>query len=214
VDQEAIADNPLESVAYPKQHRPQMLILTAEQLQALVVQEGLLGLRDQALVAMYAWGAYRASEPVSLRVGELDLEEGALRLSDTKTRRFELRLSLPAPEELVLLWLQSPERPESPWVFPGRDPRRHLSHSAANEVVRKAGVRAGIPQVVTPQLLRHTVATLLADNGAAAEDISALLGHSSRETTRRYIDRGPEPIVVRETLLQSRLTWLLDQGLV
>ncbi len=209
-----LADNPLENVPYPKRHRPELLALTAEQLRALVqgAKEGRDGERNHTLVAAYAWGAYRKTEVVALRVTDLDLDEGAVHLSLTKTRRSERRI-LPAPaQELILQWLGSPRRPESHWIFPGQDPRQHLSSSAAYDVVRRAGERAGIERRVTPLILRHTVATLLHKNGMSLQGVSEILGHSSVEVTQRYIDRSPASGAAREALEPLGRLW--DDGLI
>lgn len=216
VARDLLSDNPLEFVPYPKVHRPEMQALTAKELRA-VVQSAYFGRhpeRNKTLVTMYAWGGYRKSEPLTLRVGDLDRDEGAIRLTGTKARRYERRL-LPEPAgEVVDAWLRSPERPVSPWLFPGRNPARHLSSPQGWAIVREAGQRADIARPVTPQLLRHTVATLLYRNGMSLQEVSELLGHSSWEITRRYLERRPRPGAAREALARSRLTRLLDHGLI
>ncbi len=128
VAQGILSDNPLENVTYPKRHRPEPLALTVEELEAVVVgaQAGPDGLRNHALVAIYAWGAYRRSEPVSLSVEDLDFAENTLHLLYTKTRRSERRLFPEPVHEVIRRWLSSPRRAESPWLFPGDDPRDHL----------------------------------------------------------------------------------------
>ena len=46
----------------------------------------------------------------------------------------------------------------------------------------------------SPHVLRHTYCKRLADAGARIEQIAALAGHDSLETTRRYLEPGREEL--------------------
>lgn len=48
---------------------------------------------------------------------------------------------------------------------------------------------------VTPHVLRHTFAKSLVDAGVGLEKVAALLGHSSIETTRRYVLPGEQELL-------------------
>lgn len=86
-----------------------------------------------------------------------------------------------------------------------------LSPSRAYDIVRDAGEAAGLSRRVTPLTLRHTVATLLSENGMSLQGVSEILGHSSQEITRRYIDRSPGKQAVWEALVNSRLRRIWDE---
>lgn len=61
--------------------------------------------------------------------------------------------------------------------------------SAINRVVNRLTDKAGLPHC-TIHGFRHSVASILDDNGVALQDISVLLGHESVQTTERiYIKR-------------------------
>jgi integrase/recombinase XerC len=47
---------------------------------------------------------------------------------------------------------------------------------------------------LSPHQLRHTCAKRLAESGARLEEIAAILGHSSVNTTRRYVEPGREDL--------------------
>lgn len=57
----------------------------------------------------------------------------------------------------------------------------------AQQLILDLAATAGITEEVTPHILRHTAATLALGAGTPLEDVSALLGHRSLETTLRYI---------------------------
>lgn len=102
--------------------------------------------------------------------------------------------------------------PHNPWLFASpvtqrlpkkesermseirRIPRLHggfwraISRDSADERFRVAARSAGIPaRLCHSHVLRHTRATLMLAEGAPEEDVKFLLGHSSINTTRRYL---------------------------
>jgi integrase/recombinase XerC len=53
---------------------------------------------------------------------------------------------------------------------------------------RRAGLHDRVPRGASLHALRHTFATRLAEDGATASEIMALLGHASLTTSQNYID--------------------------
>lgn len=67
--------------------------------------------------------------------------------------------------------------------------KSYVNLSAINRVVNRLTEKAGLPHC-TIHGFRHSVASILDDNGVPIQDISVLLGHESVQTTERiYINR-------------------------
>ena len=71
----------------------------------------------------------------------------------------------------------------SPWIFPGRDPRKPLNNprKAFLRILETAGVDA-----IRIHDLRHSFCSLLVEQGVSLFQVQQLVGHASPQTTQRY----------------------------
>jgi integrase/recombinase XerD len=101
-------------------------------------------------------------------------------------------LSPPARDALAA-WLAHLDRdatrirPRSPWLFPARGRRGHITRERFFVLVKDLAHLAGLnAAAVSPHTLRHAFATHLLANGADLRVIQTLLGHASIATTEIY----------------------------
>jgi site-specific recombinase XerD len=138
-----------------------------------------------ALRVCYASGL-RLSEVLALQPHDIDSE--AMVLHVRRGKGAKPRLTLLSPKLLAELrdyWRAV--RPSGPWLFPGRDPGRHLSKRALQNALERTVEATGIRRKATPHSLRHAFATHLLDEGTDLRMIQVLLGHASLGTTERYL---------------------------
>ena len=86
-------------------------------------------------------------------------------------------------ERLLALGRASQERGGP--LFLG-DRGRRLARQQAWAAVKRAAVRAGLADRVSPHTLRHSFATHLLEGGADLRVVQELLGHASISTTQLY----------------------------
>ncbi len=151
-----------------------------------------LGRRDRAaLETLYATGC-RASEVVSLKTSDLDLERGSARCVGKGDKQRVVPLGEKAREALrAYIGEDRPsliaKRPGTREVFVSRS-GRPLSRVALWRIVsghaRSIGLTTAGP--IGPHTLRHSFATHLLAGGADLRVVQEILGHASIATTQVY----------------------------
>ena len=146
------------------------------------------GKRDQALLeVMYAAGL-RASEASSVKLADVNLNQGHLRVlgKGSKERMVPVgataRKSVERYLPVRVKWLKG--RTEEA-LFVSRLGRR-LSRQSVWGVLRKYAAGGGIRKKLYPHILRHSFATHLLEGGADLRVVQELLGHSDISTTQIY----------------------------
>lgn len=145
--------------------------------------------RDIAVLeVLFATGA-RVAEVCNLGTVDVDLRRGHARILGKGGRE---RI-LPLWHEEVLqilreyLSLVAGSEPVGGPFFRNRLGSR-LSEQSVRTALRKHALHAGLRPRVTPHMLRHSLATLLLEEGVDIRYIQSLLGHSSILTTQIYTE--------------------------
>lgn len=181
----------LELPRLPRKTLPQALTL-AEVEQVLGVLD--LGhpyeLRDRAVLEVLYSTGLRRMEVRNLGVYDLDTTHGTLFVRQGKGRKDRV---VPIGDR-ALAWVGKYLDEVRPHLLV--DPRQNalflnnlggpLSLEGLTARVRRYFDRAGINRGGACHLFRHTMATLMLENGADIRYIQAMLGHESLETTERY----------------------------
>jgi integrase/recombinase XerD len=149
--------------------------------------EGFVLLRDTAVLeAIFATGA-RVAEICHLGIDDVDLGDGWLRILGKGGRERVVQLCDASIIAALAAYRASREvvGPRDAYFFLNRHGRR-LSEQSVRTLLRQHASRAGVDVPVRPHLLRHSVATLLLEEGVDIRHIQHLLGHSSIATTQIY----------------------------
>ncbi len=192
VDEEGARHNPAELLDTPRRAERLPEVLTyAEVIRLLETPDTdtPLGLRDRAMLEfLYATGA-RVSELVGLRLPDLDLRRGLVRIRG-KGRKVRL---VPL-NDAARQWLRRYLREARPQL--ARPPARDrvfvnarggpLSRTGFWKILRQTALKAGLGKRVYPHILRHSFATHLLANGCNLRVLQELLGHASLSTTEVY----------------------------
>lgn len=187
-----IQADPVALIENPKLPKPLPKTLSEADVEALLAApdiESALGMRDKAMLELlYACGL-RVSELTGLRVSQVNLRQGVLRVFGKGDKERLVPMGEAAQE-----WLQRylhRVRPQllpagaSDTCFPGRGSAPMTRQAFWHRIKHWAAV-AGIDKPLSPHTLRHAFATHLLNHGADLRVVQLLLGHTDLSTTQIY----------------------------
>jgi integrase/recombinase XerC len=183
-DKGLVDQNPAEFVPFRK--RKKKIPDALDEDEALKLISSTEKERDVLIFALLYGCGIRISELANLKVE--DIEESS-RFLKIKGKGGKWR-KVPIPSEILpliknYLELREKMNPKENFLVINKYGKR-LSERYIREIVRRYGaVKTG--KRVWPHLLRHSYATHLLKNGADIRVIQELLGHSSINTTQKYI---------------------------
>jgi integrase/recombinase XerD len=193
-----LRDDPAEHLATPRiesylpetLNRPQV-----EQLLTSIRENDPLGRRDRAMLELLYASGLRVSELCDLRLENLNLDEGFVRVTGkgNKTRLVPVgRAACQAMAQYL-----NGERPGLVTRRTGGEVflsvrGRKLTPQRIWQLVKLYAARAGLGTEVYPHILRHSFATHLLAGGADLRIIQEMLGHANISTTQIYthVDRS------------------------
>ena len=187
-----VENDPTELLESPHlgEHLPEVLS-TAEidQIEASIDLSKWEGHRNRAIIEVLFSCGLRVSELVTLKLSDLFLDEGYVRIFGKGSKERLVPISNRAIHELNL-WFDDRNhmkiKPgEEDFVFLNRR-GAHLTRVMIFIMLRQQAELAGIKKVISPHTLRHSFATALLEGGADLRVIQALLGHESIGTTEIY----------------------------
>lgn len=188
-----VSANPLSTIRTPKQDKRLPKCLDLDQVQKLLDAPGdadLLSARDKAMLEVLYSSGIRVSELVELEMGDLDLQEGVLRVRGKGRKDRLTPIGSQAIKALQRYFELRASEPKCQGQHAGRVfLNKHGETLSTRSVRRKLDkylVHAGLDPGISPHTLRHSFATHLLNNGADLRSVQELLGHQSLSTTQIY----------------------------
>jgi integrase len=167
--------------------------LTASEVKRLMASvNGRTGRRDRVVLALLVGAGLRRDELVTLKWEDVK-RQGERVVLDVMGKGQKARVIPISPALAAILedWRTFSEGAKSERVVRGLASGGRLTDSLTSSqvfnIVRKYGARIGKPELA-PHDARRTFAQLGYENGVPVTQLSRLLGHSSIETTQRYLN--------------------------
>jgi integrase/recombinase XerD len=168
--------------------------LDQEQIKSLLdfdPKQNIEKIRNRTLLELLYASGLRISEALGLSWEDLDMQQNLIRVWGKGSKERVIPFSARAAHWLEQLRENITEwRDKSPTQYKQRvflsSWGRPLSRMGAWKILHRRGLECGIDDL-HPHVLRHSLATHLLQGGADVRMVQAFLGHSSLNTTAKYL---------------------------
>jgi len=186
--------NPASEIELPKlEKRLPKAVLSESEAENVLNQPDVsdpMGLRDRAILEVLYSTGIRRMELINLLVQDVDQERGTLFVRQGKGKADRM---IPIGDRAIL-WIDKYLDETRAELACGRDEGRlflsrygeAISPNGLTALVRNYIDKANIGKRGSCHLFRHTMATLMLENGADIRFIQAMLGHVKLDTTQIY----------------------------
>lgn len=186
--------NPASELEHPKIDRTlPSSILTSKEAERVMIQTDIhksIGLRDRAILETFYSTGMRRFELTALCVSDIDFDRETVMIKKGKGRKARV---IPIGDR-ALKWIEKYMKDARP-KFEGENTgdllflsskQRPLCNRRVSELVTHYLKKAKLKKTGSTHVFRHTMATLMLENGADVRFIQEMLGHSSLKATQIY----------------------------
>jgi integrase/recombinase XerD len=167
-----------------------MTIAEAEKVLAVPNLSLAMGVRDRAMLEVLYSTGIRRQELIDLNLYDIDRQRGVLMVREGKGKKDRV---IPIGAR-ALAWIDKYMADVRPDLASGADDGtlflstygQALGAARMAEIVREAVGDSGIGKSGSCHMFRHTMATLMLENGADVRFIQAMLGHADLKSTEIY----------------------------
>lgn len=189
--QACIRRNPAESLHAPKVEKKAPVVLSVDQVSALLAQpsgQTPKEIRDKAMLALLYATGIRVSELIGIQMEDINMNIGFLVCRDGERER-----TIPFGRSAKAALEEYLEHARNELLLgKGSDyffvncTGGAMSRQGFWKIIKYYGEKAGIEEDITPHTLRHSFAAHLIARGADMRAVQTILGHSDMATTQMY----------------------------
>jgi integrase/recombinase XerC len=189
--QEIIRKDPLDKVVLPKRKKVLPSFVEENAIGKLLdgeIGEGFPAIRDRSILEMLYLTGMRRAELIGLRLGDVDLGEGTIRVTGKRNKQRIIPIVIPFRrhlEDYINIRYDVAGNSADGWFFVTDKGNKLYDKFVYNIVNRHLSMVTTIEKK-SPHVLRHTFATHMLNRGADLNSIKELLGHANLSATQIY----------------------------
>ena len=198
--EDLIEDDPAARLETPQRGKKLPEVLGYAEVQRLLAQprgDEPTDVRDRALLELMYASGLRASEAISLEVGDVDMQQGVVRARGKGSKERLVPVGAKAIAA-VRVYLSSGR----PRLVGDSDERKlflnfrggPLTRQGLYKIVLRHAKSAGLDGRMSPHTLRHSFATHLLTGGCDLRSVQEMLGHADLSTTQLYTHLSGEEL--------------------
>jgi integrase/recombinase XerD len=198
--EELIDDDPAAELPTPRRGKKLPEVLSYSEVRHVLAQprgDEPTVYRDRALLELMYASGLRASETISLEIGDVDLDAGVLKARGKGSKE----RVVPVGDKAIAA-IRAYLRSGRPQLLRNHDERKlflnfrggPLTRQGLYKIVLRHAETAGLAGRMSPHTLRHSFATHLLSGGCDLRSVQEMLGHADLSTTQLYTHLSGEEL--------------------
>jgi len=200
-----LVQNPAKHLKIPKAPKTILETFSDEQIRRLlnvIDKRSAVGFRDYCIILVFLDTGIRLSELVTLRLPDIHLDQAYFKVLGKGAKERIIPIGARVQKALwkyIHRYRPEPLHPNIQNVFLTRDGRA-LSPRTVYQRISDYGKKAGLTGVrCSPHSFRHTFAKNFLLNGGDALTLQKILGHTSLEVVRIYVNLASKDVQVQHS---------------
>jgi site-specific recombinase XerD len=174
----------IPSIIYPRAASKLPPVMSAHEIRDLI--SSIKNLKHRTVVMLLDSTGMRLSEIASLKIADIDSK--SMRIKVVQGKGAKDRFTILSQQVLLELRAYYIIYKPKEYLFNGYTSGKPLSARSIQHLVQKSLIELGLNgKGYTVHTIRHSFATHLVDNGTDLHTVKELLGHSTLQTTMRYM---------------------------
>ncbi len=174
----------IPTVIYPRPTHKLPPVMLPEEIMKML--DGVQNLKHRTLLMLLYSSGMRISEIANCRITDIDSKN--MRIKIVQGKGCKDRFTILSQQVLLELRAYYLIYKPTEYLFNGQRPGKRYSVRSIQHLMQKALIKVGLENKnYTIHTIRHSFATHLLDNGTDLHTIKELLGHSSLQTTMKYM---------------------------
>lgn len=183
--------NPMEDVKLVKEKKNVIETFSTDQIRMLLRtpnRETFTGLRDFTMMMLMLETGIRLKELCGIKTHHVNIDDGYVRITEGKGYKERTVPIQKSMRKQLATYMRVRGELHHDFLFVNIDNEPIAPRQVQNRI-HQYGKQAGIKNVrCSPHTFRHTFAKLSVQNGANVFELQAMLGHTSLEMVRRYVN--------------------------
>ena len=174
----------IPTVVYPRQVNKLPPVMLPEEIMQMI--DGVANLKHRTILMLLYSSGMRVSEIAGCRIADIDSTN--MRIKIVQGKGCKDRYTIMSQQVLLELRAYYLIYKPTEYLFNGYRPGKRYSVRSIQHLMQKALAKVGLENKnFTIHTIRHSFAPHLLDNGTDLHTIKELLGHSSLQTTMKYL---------------------------
>jgi len=183
-----LEQSPIARMRPPRVPRQVIQPFSQDDIRRMLVVLGdnsFLGYRNRAIILAFLDTGLRLSELANIKLNDVDFDNGIIKVLGKGRKERFVRVGKGTQKAILRYLLQRGDKQPWLWISEKGVP---VKARGIQSLIKRLGKRAGITDArCSPHTFRHTFAITCLRNGIGEFNLQCLLGHTTLQMTRKYV---------------------------